>query len=72
MKGKLVWFESVTVVDLCSCDQYDASSVLAELGSMPSLRILELPAICAERAVDADRGGVWAHHAHHAGLLGRG
>jgi cell division protein ZapA (FtsZ GTPase activity inhibitor) len=32
----------------------DNSGVLAELGSMPSLRSLELPASCAERAVDAE------------------
>ena len=55
MVGKLVWFESVTEVNLLdNCDKHDVSSVLGELGSMPSLRMLELPAICAERAVDAE------------------
>jgi hypothetical protein len=53
MKGKLGWFESVTVVDLLDCGE-SASAVLAELRSMPSLRTLWLPASCAERAVDAE------------------
>jgi hypothetical protein len=53
MQGKLGWFESVTVVNLLSCENGGAA-VLAELRSMPSLRSLDLPASCAERAVDAE------------------
>jgi hypothetical protein len=53
MEGKLVWFESVTVVDLTYCENGGAG-VLPELRSMPSLRSLVLPASCAERAVDAE------------------
>jgi hypothetical protein len=53
MEGKLGWFESVTVVDLTDCENGGAG-VLPELRSMPSLRSLELPASCAERAVDAE------------------
>jgi hypothetical protein len=54
MKDKLAWFPSVTEVNLEGCAVKDASAVLAELGSMPSLRSLSLPASCAERAVDAE------------------
>jgi hypothetical protein len=54
MVGKLGWYQSVTEVDLTRCEEEDVSSVLAELGSMPSLRSLTLPASCAERAVDAE------------------
>jgi F-box/leucine-rich repeat protein 14 len=53
MQGKLGWFESVTVVDLLSCENGGAG-VLPELRSMPSLRSLVLPASCAERVVDAE------------------
>jgi ankyrin repeat protein len=41
------------VVNLMHCME-SASSVLAELRNMPSLRTLWLPASCAERAVDAE------------------
>jgi hypothetical protein len=44
----------VKEVDLTGCEDEDVSGVLAELGSMPSLRSLLLPASCAERAVDAE------------------
>jgi hypothetical protein len=56
MEGKLAWYQSVTEVDLTrgSCEEEDVSGVLAELGSMPSLRRLKLPSSCAERAVDAE------------------
>jgi hypothetical protein len=54
MKDKLAWFPSVTEVYLEDCAMKDASAVLAELGSMRSLRSLSLPASCAERAVDAE------------------
>jgi hypothetical protein len=54
MKGKLGWFQSLTEVDLTYCEEEDASGVLAELASMPSLRSLSLPSSCAERAVDAE------------------
>jgi hypothetical protein len=54
MKGKLCWFESVTVLDLVECEEEDFSGVLAEAGSMPSLRSLSLSSSCAERAVDAE------------------
>jgi hypothetical protein len=54
MKGKLGWYQSVKEVDLTGCEDEDVSGVLAELGSMPSLRSLLLPASCAERAVDAE------------------
>jgi hypothetical protein len=54
MQGKLGWFQSVVEVDLSGCEEEDASGVLAELRSLPSLRSLELPASCAERAVDAE------------------
>jgi hypothetical protein len=53
MKGKLGWFESVTVLDLLHCAE-SASAALAELRSMPSLCDLWLPSSCAERAVDAE------------------
>jgi hypothetical protein len=53
MQGKLSWFKSLTELDLWRCGE-SASAVLAELRSMPSLRILWLPATCAERAVDAE------------------
>jgi hypothetical protein len=53
MKGKLVWYQSVTEVDLAYCANVDVSGVLAELESM-SLRSLKLPASCAGRAVDAE------------------
>jgi F-box/leucine-rich repeat protein 14 len=55
MKGKLEWFQSVTTVDLRGCEKNeDISSTLVELRSLPSLRTLELPASCTERAVDAE------------------
>jgi hypothetical protein len=59
MAGKLAWYPSVTEVDLSGHWEWypeaqDVSGVLAELGSMPSLRSLQLPARCAERAVDAE------------------
>jgi hypothetical protein len=54
MAGKLGWYQSVTEVNLTGCEEEDVSSVLAELGSMPCLRSLYLPASCAERAVDAE------------------
>jgi hypothetical protein len=54
MKGKLGWYQSLTELDLTRCVEVDASGVLAELASMPSLRSLSLPASCAERAVDAE------------------
>ena len=55
MKDKLGWYQSVTEVDLTGCEEEeDTSYVLAELASMPSLRSLSLPAICAKRAVDAE------------------
>jgi hypothetical protein len=42
-------------VNLTRCEEEeDVSGVLAELGSMPSLRSLELPSSCAQRAVDAE------------------
>jgi hypothetical protein len=53
MQGKLSWYQSVTEVDLTGCENY-VCGPLAELGSMPSLRSLKLPARCAERAVDAE------------------
>jgi hypothetical protein len=53
MQGKLGWFQSVTTVDLTRCEG-GVSGVLAELGSMPSLRSLTLPASCAESAMDAE------------------
>jgi hypothetical protein len=53
MQGKVSWFKSLTELDLTSCGD-TVSGVLAELRSMPSLRILWLPASCAERAVDAE------------------
>jgi hypothetical protein len=46
--------QSVTEVDLTGCAEEEGSGVLAELGSMPCLRSLVLPASCAERAVDAE------------------
>jgi hypothetical protein len=52
MEGKLGWYPSVTEVDLTGCE--DASGVLSELGSMPSLRSLMLSSSCAESAVDAE------------------
>jgi hypothetical protein len=54
MKGKLRWYQSVTEVDLLSCEVKDVSGVLAELARMPSLRSLKLPASCVERVVDAE------------------
>jgi F-box/leucine-rich repeat protein 14 len=54
MQGKLGWYQSVVEVDLSECEEEDASGVLAELRSLPSLRSLKLPASCAERAVDAE------------------
>ena len=54
MEGKLGWYKSVSEVDLTSCEEEDVSGVLADLGSMPSLRSLSLPPSCAARAVDAE------------------
>jgi hypothetical protein len=54
MEGKMKWFPSVKEVDLTWCDEALISVVLVELRSMPSLRILKLPAICAESTVDAE------------------
>jgi hypothetical protein len=54
MVGKLGWYQSVVEVNLTRCEEEDVSGVLAELQSMPSLRSLSLPAICAKRAVDAE------------------
>jgi hypothetical protein len=54
MKGKLGWYQCVTEVDLTECEGEDASSVLAELGSMPSLCSLTLPSWCAESVVDTE------------------
>ena len=54
MEGKLDWYQSVVEVDLTGCEEDAGSGVLAELGSMPSLRSLMLPASYAESAVDAE------------------
>jgi hypothetical protein len=54
LEDKLEWFQSVTTVDLRGCDARDVSSNLVELRSLPSLRTLELPASCTERAEDAE------------------
>jgi hypothetical protein len=54
MKGKLGWYQSLTELNLTRCMEEDVSGVLAELGSMPSLRNLALRSSCAERAVDAE------------------
>jgi hypothetical protein len=56
MKGKLEWYQSVVEVNLTEFEEEeeDVSGVLAELGSMPSLRSLSLPSSCAEGAVDAE------------------
>jgi hypothetical protein len=40
MAGKLGWYQSVMELNLINCEEEDASGVLAELGSMPSLRSL--------------------------------
>ena len=61
MKDKLAWFPSVTEVYLEGCAVEDASAVLAELGSMPCLRVLKLPASCAERARSTPDAAL-AHH----------
>jgi hypothetical protein len=53
MEGKLGWFQSLTELDLWRCEN-GVTGVLAELGSMPCLRVLWLPASCAESAVDAE------------------
>jgi hypothetical protein len=54
MEGKLDWYQSVVEVDLTGCEEDAGSGVLAELGSMPSLRSLMLPASYAESAVDVE------------------
>jgi hypothetical protein len=54
MEGKLGRYQSVVEVVLMGCEEEDVSAVLPELRSTPSLRSLELPASCAERAVDAE------------------
>jgi hypothetical protein len=54
MEGKMKWFPSVKEVDLTRCEDDSSSGVLVELRSMPSLRTLKLPAICAESTVDAE------------------
>jgi hypothetical protein len=54
MEGKLGWYQSVTEVELLHGDEGSISGVLAELGSMPSLRSLKLPSWCAESVVDAE------------------
>jgi hypothetical protein len=61
------------VVDMSYCVEEDVSGVMVEMGSMPSLRSLELPARCAERAVDAEAvyGGVWSHQTHYVALCGQ-
>jgi hypothetical protein len=51
VEGKLGWCQSVREVDLTGCENGDPGP-LVELGIMPSLRSLTLPASCAERAVD--------------------
>jgi hypothetical protein len=53
MVGKLSWFPCVTAVDLTGCAN-GVCGPLAELRSLPSLRSLSLPMICAESAVDAE------------------
>jgi hypothetical protein len=53
MAGKMGLLPRVTKVDLSGCED-GVCGDLAELGSMPSLRSLVLPASCAERAVDAE------------------
>jgi hypothetical protein len=53
MERKLCWFASVTEVDLTCCEN-GVCGPLVELGGVPSLRSLLLPASCAERAVDAE------------------
>ena len=52
MEGKMPWFPSVTTVGMMDCKE-GISGLLVELRSMPSLHTLNLPASCAERAVDA-------------------
>ena len=55
MAGKAGWFQSVTKVGLQWCELERLSEQLAELRSMPPLRtLLNLLAICAERAADAE------------------
>jgi hypothetical protein len=54
MEGKLEWFQSLTTVHLQYCEERDISSTLVELRRLPSLRTLELPASCTERAEDAE------------------
>ena len=66
MEGKMGRFPSVTKVNMVCCEKEDICSNLVETGSMPTLRSLELPAICAERKVDAV---ALYGHARHAEVL---
>ena len=66
MEGKMGRFPSVTKVNMVCCEKEDIGSNLVELRSMPTLRSLELPAICAEREVDAV---ALYGHARHAEVL---